>query len=305
MKWARPYDESVSSQQPRSPHPRVPTVWLVVGSIASVQIGAAIAKNLFAEVGPTAMVWLRLAISALILMLIARPRLRGRSRDDWLLLIGYGACLAGMNWAIYQSFARIPLGLAVTIEFLGPLTVAVIGSRRLFDLLWAALALIGVAMLGFSPVRPDLLGVVLALLAGACWAGYITLGARVGRRFDGLSSLALASLLGVVIIGPFAIAGHGSVLLRPEVLLVGALVGVLSSVIPYSLELTALRTMPPRVFGILMSLEPAAAALAALAILHETLGWAEIAAMACVVIASVGATRSGRPVDPDAPVRAG
>lgn len=298
------YDDSVSSDRARSANPRIPTVWLVVASIASVQIGAAIAKNLFAEVGPTAMVWLRLATSALVLMLIARPRLRGHSRTDWLLLVGYGASLAGMNWAIYQSFARIPLGLAVTIEFLGPLAVAVVGSRRLFDLLWAGLALLGVALLGFSPVRPDLLGVALALLAGACWAGYITLGSKVGRRFDGLSSLAMASVLGVVILGPFAIGGQGAVLLRPEVLLVGALVGVLSSVIPYSLELTALRTMPPRVFGILMSLEPAAAALAALAILHETLGWIEIAAMACVVIASVGATRSGRPLDPEAPVRA-
>lgn len=273
----------------------MPMVWLVVGSIASVQIGAAIAKNLFAEIGPTTMVWLRLTISALILLLIARPRLRGHSRTDWLLLVGYGSCLAAMNWAIYHSFARIPLGLAVTIEFLGPLTVAVIGSRRLFDLVWAALALAGVALLGFSPVRPDLIGVALALLAGACWAGYIVLGSRVGRRFDGLSSLALASSLGVLVLGPFAIAGSGSTLLRPEVLMIGALVAVLSSVIPYSLELTALRTMPPRVFGILMSLEPAAAALAALAILHETLGWIEIAAMACVVAASIGATRSGQP----------
>ena len=174
-----------------------------------------------------------------------------------------------MNWAIYQSFAEIPLGVAVTIEFLGPLTVAVVGSRRPRDLIWVGLAGLGVALLGFSPVGLTLRGALFALLAAAAWAAYILLSKQTGARWPGLSGLAIASLVGFVVLAPPAIGEAGSVLLRPEVLLLGVAIGLLSSVIPYSLELTALRRISPRVFGILMSLEPAAAALAALIVLHE------------------------------------
>ena len=284
-------------------HQRIPAVWLVIGGIVSVQFGAAIAKDLFAIVPPTAMVWLRLVTSAVVFLVVARPRLRGRTRRDWLVALGFGVSLLTMNWAIYQSFARIPLGIAVTIEFLGPLAVAVIGSRRPRDLIWVALAAIGVALLGLSPVSLSWVGVGFALLAGLGWACYIMLSAQTGRHWSGISGLAIASLVGAIVLAPPAVVEAGATLLEPRVLLLGLAVGLLSSVIPYSLELTALRRIPPRVFGILMSLEPAAAALAAILLLAEFLTPLQWVAMACVVIASVGATRTdqskgGDPLEP-------
>jgi len=200
-----------------------------------------------------------------------------------------------MNWAIYQSFARIPLGIAVTIEFLGPLTVAVLGSRRPRDLLWVGLAAVGVALLGLSRGTLTTAGVLFALVAALGWACYILLAARTGASWSGLSGLAVASLVGAVVLAVPAVLAGGRSLLDPRILLLGVAVGLLSSVLPYSLELIALRRMPPRVFGILMSLEPAAAALAALLLLGEYLtGWQWLA-MACVVAASVGATRTSQP----------
>ena len=274
-------------------------MWLVVAGIVSVQFGAAIAKDLFPLVPPTAMVWLRLVTAAVIFLAVVRPRLRGHSRADWAVALGFGVSLMVMNWAIYQSFARIPLGIAVTIEFLGPLGVAVAGSRRRQDLLWVALAAAGVALLGFSRTRLDPLGVAFALLAAAGWACYILLSARTGRRWPGVSGLAVASLVGAVVLATPAVLEAGASLLSPQVLLLGLAVGLLSSVIPYSLELIALRRIPPRVFGVLMSLEPAVAALAALLLLAELLSPLQWVAMACVVVASVGSTRSARdPVGP-------
>lgn len=274
---------------------QIPAVWLVVGGIFSVQIGAAIAKHLFGVVPPTAMVWLRLVTSAVIFLAAIRPRLRGRSRPDWLVALAFGLSLAVMNWAIYQSFARIPLGIAVTIEFLGPLVVAVAGSRRPRDLAWVGLAGLGVALLGFTRGELTVAGVLFALLAGTGWAAYILLSAQTGRRWTGLSGLAVASLVGALGLAVPAVVEAGSKLLEPRVLVLGVAVGLLSSVIPYSLELTALRRIPPRVFGILMSLEPAAAALAAMVFLAEFLRWTQWLALVCVVLASVGATRSTRP----------
>lgn len=270
-------------------------MWLVVASIWSVQSGAAIAKDLFDLVPPTAMVWMRLATSAIIFALVVRPRLRGRTRADWQVALAFGVALATMNWAIYQSFARIPLGVAVTIEFLGPLTVAVVGSRRPRDLVWVALAGTGVLLLGFTRSNLTLAGVAFALLAGAGWAAYILLSAQTGQRWSGISGLAIASVVGAVALAPPAILEAGTTLLQPRVLLLGVAVGLLSSVIPYSLELTALRRMPPRVFSILMSLEPAAAALAAMILLAEFLSWSQWLALVCVVAASVGAARTARP----------
>jgi inner membrane transporter RhtA len=271
---------------------RIPAVWLVIGGIVSVQFGAAIAKDLFTVVPPTAMVWLRLVTSAVIFLVVARPRVRGRSRRDWLVALGFGVSLMTMNWAIYQSFAQIPLGIAVTIEFLGPLAVAVIGSHRLSHLIWVVLAGAGVALLGLSPASVTWAGVGFALLAGLGWACYIMLSAQTGRYWSGISGLAVASLVGAIFLAAPAIVEAGATLLEPRVLLLGLAIGLLSSVIPYSFELIALRRIPPRVFGILMSLEPAAAALAAILLLGEFLKPLQWVAMACVVVASVGATRS-------------
>jgi inner membrane transporter RhtA len=280
---------------------RIPAVWLVLVGIVSVQVGAAIAKNLFHLVPPTAMVWLRLITSAVILLLMARPRWVGHSGRDWLIVVGFGVSLLTMNWAIYQSFARIPLGIAVTIEFLGPLSLAVIGSRRLMDLIWVVLAGAGVALLGLSRATLTFAGVGFALLAAVAWACYILLSAQTGRRWPGISGIAIASLVGAVVLAPPAILEAGSVMLDPTVLALGVTVGLLSSVIPYSFELIALRRIPPRVFSILMSLEPAAAALAAMILLGEFLSAVQWLAMACVIVASIGATRTSTTLDQPAP----
>jgi inner membrane transporter RhtA len=268
-------------------------VGLVLVGILSVQLGAAIAKGLFGEVSPTAMVWLRLVTSALVLAAVARPRFTGRSERDWLVVLGFGLSLATMNWAIYQSFSRIPLGIAVTIEFVGPLTLAVLGSRRARDVVWVLLAGAGVVLLGFERTGLDLLGVAYALLAGAAWAAYILLSASTGRRWAGFDGLAVASLIAATAMTLPALLTAGAHLWDGRVLMIGALVGLLSSVIPYSCELVALRSLRPAVFGILMSLEPAAAALAAIVVLREHLSPVQWVAIACVVAASIGATRSG------------
>lgn len=276
-------------------------MWLVLAGILSVQFGAAIAKQLFDEIAPTTMVWLRLATSTLILGAIARPRVRGRSVADWRVAVLLGLSLATMNWAIYQSFARIPLGLAVTIEFLGPLTLAVVGSRRPRDLVWVALAATGVALLGIEPGAINAAGVGFALLAAAAWAGYILATVHTGARWPGLEGLAVASAVATLLLTPYAVASGGSALTDPRLIALGAAVGLLSSVIPYSLEMVALRTLKPAVFGILMSLEPAAAALAGALLLHELLAPLQLVAIACVIAASIGATRRSPMITEPAP----
>jgi inner membrane transporter RhtA len=280
---------------------RIPAVWLVLAGILSVQFGAAIAKDLFDRISPTTLVWLRLATSAVFLGLLARPVLRGRSRQDWLVVVGFGVSLGVMNWAIYQSFARIPLGIAVTIEFVGPLTIAVIGSRRARDLVWVGLAGCGVLLLGLEPGGVTLVGAAYAVLAGAAWAAYILLSASTGARWPGLDGLAVASVIATAMLTPYAVGWGGEDLSDGKVLLLGAMVGLLSSVIPYSCEMVALRTIRPAVFSILMSLEPAAAALAAILLLGEYLEPLQWLAMACVVAASVGATRSGAGIEHSEP----
>ncbi len=272
---------------------RLSPIWLVVVGILSVQFGAGIAKSLFDEVAPTTIVWLRLVTSAIVLTLVARPVLRQRSRGDWLVVIGFGASLGLMNWAIYQSFARIPLGVAVTIEFVGPLSLAVLGSRRLRDLTWVVLAGLGVALLGFERGHLTFAGVGFALLAGAAWASYIMLSARTGQRWPGLDGLAVASVVATVLLSPLALQPGGDSLTEGRLVALGAAIGLLSSVIPYSCEMVALRSLRPAVFSILMSLEPAAAALAGILVLREFLTPVQWVAMACFVAASVGATRNG------------
>jgi inner membrane transporter RhtA len=277
----------------RASTPRFSPVWLVLGGILSVQFGAAISKGQFGEIPPVGMVFLRLATSSLILLAFARPRLRGRSVTDWRPVLALGFALGAMNWAFYESFARIPLGAAVTIEFAGPLLLAAVGSRRPRDLVWVGLAALGIILFGVGPTRIDPVGFGLALFAGGCWALYVVSTAATGRRWAGVEGLAVASTIATLVIAPFAVMAAGEQLLEPRLLALGALVGVLSSVVPYSLEMVALRTMTPRVFGILMSLEPAAAALAAAVLLSEWLTPLQLLAIACVTAASVGAARTG------------
>ncbi|HEY7488380.1 MAG TPA: EamA family transporter [Streptosporangiaceae bacterium] len=274
----------------------VPPPALILLGIVSVQVGAGLAKNLFDRLPPSAVVLMRLLTSAVVLCFLGRRALRGvlrdHSRRDLAVAATFGLTLALMNFSIYQSMQRIPLGIAVTIEFLGPLVVSIAASRRLLDLVWAVLAFGGVVMLARGGGDVTLPGVAFGLLAGACWAAYIVLSAATGRRFSGSTGLALASVVGTVAILPVGVAAGGSALLSPELLLLGAGVGLLSSVIPYSLELEALRKVPPRIFGILMSLEPAVAALVGLVVLGEVLDVREWAAIGCVILACVGATRS-------------
>jgi inner membrane transporter RhtA len=270
----------------------VSPVWLVLIGILSVQFGAGVAKTLFDDAAPTTIVWLRLVTSAVVLLAVARPALRGHSRADWVVVLGFGLSLGLMNWAIYQSFQRIPIGLAVTIEFVGPLTLAVVGSRRARDLAWVGLAALGVLILGFDPGDLTWAGVGFALLAGGAWAAYILLSAQTGRRWPGLGGLAMASLVATLLITPATLGWHSGDLGDSRILVLGALVGLLSSVIPYTCELVALRSLRPAVFSVLMSLEPAAAALAGLLVVAELLTPLQLVAMACVVAASVGATRS-------------
>jgi inner membrane transporter RhtA len=271
----------------------VSPIWLVLVGILSVQFGASVAKTLFDEVSPTTIVWLRLATSALVLIAFARPRLRGRSRSDWLVVLAFGLVLGLMNWAFYQSMARIPIGLAVTIEFVGPLSLAVLGSRRPRDLLWVGLAGTGVLLLGVAPGELNWPGVGFAMLAGASWAAYILLSAQTGRRWPGIDGLALASVVAMLLLTPLTLGRYAGQLADSRILVLGAVVGLLSSAIPYTVELMALRSLRPAVFSILMSLEPAAAALCAFVVLGELLAPLQLLAMACVVAASVGATRSG------------
>ena len=265
-------------------------VLLVLTGICSVQFGAGIAKSLFDQVSPTTIVWLRLLSSCLVLLGWVRPSLRGRSRRDWLVVLAFGAALGLMNWAIYQSFSRIPLGIAVTVEFVGPLAVAIAGSHRLRDLAWVGLAGLGVLALGLEPGTITWAGVGFALLAGAAWSSYILLSRATGARWAGLDGLAVASTVAVLGLTPVVAAG-GAWPDAPRTWLLGALVGLLSSVIPYSCELVALRSLRPAAFGILMSLEPAAAALAGLVVVGETLSVWQWLAVVCVIAASVGATR--------------
>ena len=281
---------------------RVPPVWLVLAGIVSVQCGGGIAKSVFGEVSPTGLVFLRLSVSALVMLAVARPSVRGRSGRAWLVVAAFGVSLGVMNWAFYQSLARIPLGIAVTIEFLGPLGVAVAGSRRARDLVWVLLAGLGVALLGLERGELTVLGVTFALVAAAMWASYILLSAETGRRWPGFDGLAMASVIAALLLAWPALASAGPDLLHPHVVALGALVALLSSVLPYSFELVALRTMRPALLGILLSLEPAAAALAGVVVLHELLSLVQWLAIACVVAASVGATRSGaEPVAVPAP----
>lgn len=274
---------------------RVPAWSLVLAAAISVQFGAAVAASLFDELGPGGVSVLRLGLSMPILLLVWRPDPRQHSRADLQLAALFGLVLGSMNLSFYFALDRIPLGIAVTIEFAGPLAVAVAGSRRRQDLALAALAAFGIVLLasadrgGDGPLDP--LGLLFVGIAAACWAGYILLAQRAGQRFTGGRGLALASVVAALVpLGP-GIAQGGGDLLHPGYLALGAVVALMSSVIPYSLEVESLRRMRASVFGVLMSLEPAIAALAGFLILGQALGARELVAIVCVITASVGVTR--------------
>jgi len=271
---------------------RAPSGVLVLSAIASVQFGSATAATLFAQIGPAGAVLLRLLFGMIVLVALWRPRFRGRTRYELLLATTFGLVLACMNLSFYEALHRIPLGIAVTIEFVGPLGVAVAGSRRAVDLVWVALAAAGIiALTRGGTSHLDALGVTFALLAGCFWATYILVNARVGRAFEGGAGLALAMCVAAVVMLPFGIAQGGRHLLEPRSLALGAAIGLLSSAIPYSFEVEALRRIRPSVFGVLMSIEPAMAALAGLIVLGQSLGARTLLGMVLVVIASVGAAR--------------
>ncbi len=280
-----------------------PPELLVLGGIASVQFGAAFADKLFPQAGPGGVVLLRLALSGAILLAIARPSLRHRSRADVQAALLFGLVLAAMNWSFYEALDRLPLGVAVTIEFTGPLLVAVAGSRRALDGLWVALAAGGVVLLalrgGHHGVHAT--GVLLALVAAACWAAYILLSKRVGAAFAQLDGLAIALGVGTLLVIPTGVVEGGTALGRPSVLAGGLAVALLSSLIPYSLELMALRTLSAYRFGLLMSLEPAMAALAGVIVLGQALTAVLAVALSMVVVASVGTTLTARRVEPRPP----
>ena len=279
----------------------MPPVALVVVAIASVQVGAALSKSLFDEIGPGGTVLVRVAAAALVLSLVWRPSIAGRSRRELGLILPFACVLAGMNLAFYEALERLPLGIVVTFEFVGPLGVAVLGSRKPLDLAWVGLAAAGILLLSdFGTADLDGVGVALALTAGVFWGAYILLTARVGQAFPGGSGLSLAMLLAVIPLAPIGIADGGSELLVPSVLLVGAAVGILSSAIPQALELEALRHLATGVFGVLMSLEPAVAALVGFVLLGEDLATREVVAIMLVVAASAGAARGATVAPRDA-----
>lgn len=274
---------------------------LVLISIASVQTGAAVARTAFDEAGAMGITLMRLGLSSAVLVAVLRPRPWRWSRDAQQAALLFGLCMAGMNIVFYLALRTVPLGVCVTVEFLGPLTVALVQTRRWRDVLWVCLAAAGVALLGLRgggdlPIG----GLTLALVAGAFWALYILASARVGQAVPGTEGLAIALVIAALIALPFGAAGVARVLDQPRILLIGCGVALFSSIIPYICELAALRRMPTRVFGVLMSLEPGAAAIAGLVVLGQALHGREVIALVLVSVASVGITL-GRRGDQAAP----
>lgn len=274
-------------------------VLLVLVAVLSVQFGGALAATLLPLIGVFGSVLLRILLAAVLLLVIVRPRWRGRSRSDWGTVTLFAVALTAMNLCFYASLERLPIGVAVTIEFLGPLLLAALTSRQVRDLLAVVLALAGVLLISEALTVPwdqmDVVGIALAASAGGFWACYILLSGWTGARFEGLDGMAIALTIGAVALLPMGILSAGTSLLDGEVLLRGLGIALLSSAIPYSLELLALRRLSAGVFGVLLSLEPAAAALAGLLVLSQTLAPVQVVGMAMVVCASIAVLgRRGR-----------
>lgn len=283
------------SQNQRTRSPALAPIPAVLASMLSVQGGAALAKGLFPALGATGTVGLRVGLSAMILLAAFRPWPRRATAAQWRALVPYGLVLGTMNVLFYLSLARIPLGLAVTVEFIGPLGVAVSGSRRALDFAWVVLAAGGIALVApWGGGGADPLGVLLALAAGACWAAYILLGVGVSQGIPGGAAVAMGMTTAAFVAVPAALATAAFARLTPWLLAAGLGVALLSSALPYTLEMIALKELPARTFGILMSLEPAVAALAGLVFLGEVLSPRQWLAVALVIAASAGATATSR-----------
>jgi inner membrane transporter RhtA len=274
---------------------RVPPPLLAVAAIFSVQFGSAFARTFFGETGSLGAAALRLFFGCIILAAVVRPRVRTWRRKTWLGVIGLGLALAGMNSFIYLAIDHIPIGVAVTVEFLGPLTVALVQTRRVADAAWALLALAGVLLLGFDPAGSlAWIGLVLAAGAALFWAGYILLSSRLGEDAEGVAPLSAAMVVAAIVVVP--VGAHPALIAverHPLLLLFFVIVAILTSVLPYALEFTALKRMPTRVFGVLSSLGPAVAALAGFVVLHEALAPTQLVALALVTIASLGVSVFG------------
>ncbi|MCZ3389803.1 MAG: EamA family transporter [Actinomycetia bacterium] len=275
---------------------RVPAPLLVITAIACVQTGAAIARTLFDDLGVAGTALLRLVIAAVVLLVILRPSVRSWTRPQWAAAALLGFALAGMNLVFYSSLALVPLGVAVTVEFMGPLLLALVQTRRPLDFAWVVLAGGGVVILGAQAASGDIngLGLLLAFTAGLFWAGYIVSSARVGQVLPGVDGLAVALVFAAVLVLPFGAAQATAAVDDPSLLIGVTVVALMSTIIPYGLELTALRRIPTRVFGVLMSLQPAAASISGLVILDQSLGVQELVALGMVTTASAGVTLANK-----------
>jgi inner membrane transporter RhtA len=287
----------------RAQHPALMPVAFILVSAFSVQGGAAIAKGIFPLIGVEGTAAIRIFLSAVILLAVFRPAVHRFTAAQWRAIVPYGIAIGVMNLLFYQALVRIPRGLAVALEFVGPLAVAIVGSRRALDLVWIGLAMAGIALI--APIRADgdvdPVGVIYALLTGACWAAYIVLGGRVSQQLDAGVAVATGMTIAALAVVPFALVEGGIEKFEPGLLLPCAALAVLSSALPFTLEMKALRLLPGRTFSILMCLEPVIAALCGLVLLGEHLTPAQWVAIAFVVIASVGATTSvRRGADPSA-----
>lgn len=268
--------------------PAVPAVLL---SIISFQGGAALAKGIFPVLGPVTTSSLRIVLSAMILIIVNRPNIRNLTRAQWKAVALYGLILGAMNIIFYLAIARIPLGLGVALEFLGPLAIALTGSKRVIDFLWVVLAAAGIILIepwGNSAI--NIVGVLLALLTGAFWAAYILIGGHISQIMDGSKAVTIGMIFASALVLPIAIADGHLIHLKPAMLVSGIGLALLSSAIPFTLEMKALGKIPAKTFSILMSLEPAVAALFGLAFLHEYLSFYEWLAVALIIVASAGAT---------------
>jgi inner membrane transporter RhtA len=273
----------------------IPPSGLVLLSCFAIQAGTAGTKTLFDQVGVIGAVFVCKLFAAILLLVWHRPSLKGYAWKDYRLVIALGLAIAGAVMGIYEAVARIPMGIASTIEFIGPLSLAVAGSRRKRDLVWVVLAAIGVLLL--SPINNlalDWVGVGFALVAAGCWGGYIVFSKRVGRVFPGGTGLAMAMTVAAMVMMPMGMAQAGTALFQPEVLMIGAGIGFMGTVLPYSLEYLVLKRMSPRVFGVLMSIEPAIAALVGFIFLREHLNIQSSIAILLVTAASAGITLSGQ-----------
>jgi inner membrane transporter RhtA len=275
----------------------IPAIPAILLAMISVQGGASIAKHLFPVLGASGTASLRIGFSALILLAVFRTNLLELNRKQWLYCLAYGTCLGAMNLVFYFAIKRIPLGLGVTLEFTGPLVLALLGSRKLIDLVWVLLACLGIVLIApWQNNNVDLIGAALAIGAGALWAGYIVLGGKVSRLMKGGDAVAVGMFFATAFVLPFGIFSGDLAAVNGPLLLIGVAVALLTSAIPFTLEMGALRQIPPKTFGILMSLHPAFAALSGLLFLEEYLSLTQWVSIFCVISASVGATYFSRKV---------